>query len=68
MIAAFSALSESSQATWHHRRQAVCDVSSGALLRVCATLREVEDLLDWLEGNGHPATEVTCTDDGFIVW
>jgi hypothetical protein len=67
MIAASSALLNPSTTSWR-RREVASEVSPALLPRVCRALREVEELLDWLEANGHPATEVTCTDDGFVVW
>jgi hypothetical protein len=36
-------------------------------VRYCETLREAEDLLDWLEANGLPIQTVAWTDCGWMV-
>ena len=37
-------------------------------MRYCATLREAEDLLDWLDANGSTAAyQVALTEHGFVV-
>jgi hypothetical protein len=35
--------------------------------RRCRTLREAEELLDWLEANGHSGSSFVCTGHGFVV-
>jgi hypothetical protein len=67
MIAALTTLLDRSPAVWDRAQAEASVVSHTPLSRLCPTLHEVEELLDWLESNGHPATELTCTDDGFVV-